>query len=88
LAHPAVSEAAVIAMSDEKWGERPLAVVVLKEGQSATQEELVDHLRPDFAKFWLPDAVEFVDEIPRTATGKFLKMQLREQFKDYTPSGG
>jgi fatty-acyl-CoA synthase len=86
MAHPAVSEAAVIAMSDEKWGERPLAVVVLKEGQSATQEELIDHLRPDFAKFWLPDAVEFVEEIPRTATGKFLKMKLREQFKDYTPA--
>ncbi|TCJ15300.1 fatty-acid--CoA ligase [Rubrobacter taiwanensis] len=86
MSHPAVAEAAVIAISDEKWQERPLAVVVLKDGQSATEEELIDYLRPRFAKFWLPDAVEFVDEIPRTATGKFLKMALREQFKDYTPA--
>ena len=83
MAHEAVAEAAVIAIPHEKWDERPLAIVVLKEGQEVTAEELLSHLEGDFAKWQLPDAVEFVDEIPRTATGKFLKMELREQFKDY-----
>ncbi|MCA1838557.1 MAG: AMP-binding protein, partial [Actinobacteria bacterium] len=83
MSHPAVSQAAVIAVSHEKWDERPLAVVVLKEGESVTEDELREHLEGDFAKWWLPDAYEFIDEIPQTATGKFLKMELREQFKDY-----
>jgi fatty-acyl-CoA synthase len=83
MGHEAVAEAAVIAIPHEKWDERPLAIVVLKEGQEVTAEELLSHLEGDFAKWQLPDAVEFVDEIPRTATGKFLKMELREQFKDY-----
>jgi fatty-acyl-CoA synthase len=83
MGHEAVAEAAVIAIPHEKWDERPLAVVVLKDGQEATAEDLLAHLEGDFAKWQLPDAVEFVDEIPRTATGKFLKMELREQFKDY-----
>jgi fatty-acyl-CoA synthase len=83
MGHEAVSEAAVIAIPHEKWDERPLAVVVLKEGADATPEELLSHLEGDFAKWQLPDAVEFVDEIPQTATGKFLKMKLREQFQDY-----
>ncbi|KIQ54427.1 long-chain fatty acid--CoA ligase [Meiothermus taiwanensis] len=90
MAHPAVKEAAVIAIPDPKWDERPLAVVVLKEGQSATPEELARFLEPRFAKWWLPDAYVFLDEIPRTSTGKFLKSRLREQFRDYktkaTPS--
>jgi fatty-acyl-CoA synthase len=80
MAHPAVSEAAVIAMPDEKWAERPLAVVVVKEGQSVTGDELRDHLAPKFAKWWLPDRFEFVDEIPKTSVGKFKKIALREQF--------
>jgi fatty-acyl-CoA synthase len=83
MGHEAVAEAAVIAIPHEKWDERPLAVVVLKEGQDATSEDLLSHLEDSFAKWQLPDAVEFVEEIPRTATGKFLKMELREQFKDY-----
>ena len=83
MGHEAVAEAAVIAIPHEKWDERPLAVVVLKEGQEATPEDLLSHLEGKFAKWQLPDAVEFVDEIPRTATGKFLKMKLREQFEDY-----
>jgi fatty-acyl-CoA synthase len=83
MGHQAVAEAAVIAIPHEKWDERPLAVVVLKEGQDATPDELLSHLEGDFAKWQLPDAVEFVDEIPRTATGKFLKMKLREQFENY-----
>ena len=84
MAHPAVSQAAVIAIPHEKWDERPLAVIVLKEGESTTADDLREHLEGDFARWWLPDAYEFVDEIPQTATGKFLKMKLREQFKDYT----
>ena len=83
MGHEAVAEAAVIAIPHEKWDERPLAVVVLKEGQDVDPEDLLSHLEGDFAKWQLPDAVEFVEEIPRTATGKFLKMELREQFKNY-----
>ena len=87
MAHPAVAEAAVIAMPDEKWAERPLAVCVLKEGESATPDELREFLAPQFAKWWLPDAFEFVDEIPKTAVGKFRKTALREQFaKQQTPA--
>jgi fatty-acyl-CoA synthase len=80
MAHPAVAEAAVIAIPDEKWMERPLAAIVLKEGQTATADELRDHLAPKFAKWWLPDRFEFVDEIPKTSVGKFKKTALREQF--------
>jgi fatty-acyl-CoA synthase len=83
MAHPKVAEAAVISVFHPKWAERPLAIVVLKQGQSATAEELKDFLKPKFATWWLPDAIEFVDSIPRTATGKFLKTALREQFKEY-----
>ena len=80
MAHPAVAEAAVIAIPDEKWAERPLAAVVLKDGASATAEELREFLAPNFAKWWLPDRFEFVPEIPKTAVGKFRKTALREQF--------
>jgi fatty-acyl-CoA synthase len=80
MAHPAVAEAAVIAMPDEKWSERPLAVVVLKEGQSVDADQLREFLAPKFVKWWLPDRFEFVDEIPKTAVGKFKKTALREQF--------
>ena len=86
MAHPSVAEAAVIAMPHEKWDERPLAAIVLAEGETVTEDDLRKHLENDFAKFWLPDAFEFVEEIPKTATGKFLKMALRDQFKNYTPS--
>jgi fatty-acyl-CoA synthase len=80
MGHPAVAEAAVVAVPDAKWQERPLAVVVLETGASATPDELRDHLAPSFAKWWLPDRFEFVDEIPKTAVGKFKKTALREQF--------
>jgi len=83
MGHPAVAEAAVIAIADAKWGERPLAAIVLKAGAVATPAELRDFLAPRFPKFWLPDAFAFVDAIPRTAAGKFLKSSLRERFKDY-----
>jgi fatty-acyl-CoA synthase len=84
MAHPAVSQAAVIAIPHEKWDERPLAAIVLKQGESTTEDELRAHLAAGFAKFWLPDAYEFVEAIPMTATGKFQKLKLREQFEGYT----
>ena len=83
MGHPAVLEAAVIAVPHPKWQERPLACVVLKEGAKATAAELKEFLATKFASWWLPDAIEFVREIPKTTTGKFQKTRLREQFKDY-----
>jgi fatty-acyl-CoA synthase len=80
MAHPAVSEAAVIAVPDDKWQERPLAAVVLKQGQTATADELREFLAPHFAKWWLPERFEFIEAIPKTGVGKFLKTALREQF--------
>jgi fatty-acyl-CoA synthase len=80
MGHPAVAEAAVIAIPDDQWGERPMAVVVLRDGAEATPDDLRGHLAKGFAKWQLPERVEFVDEIPRTATGKFKKIALREQF--------
>jgi fatty-acyl-CoA synthase len=85
MGHPAVAEAAVIAVPHAEWGERPLAVVVLKPGHEASAEHLRQHLAPSFAKWWLPDGVEFVDQIPRTATGKFLKSALRQRFGRGSP---
>jgi fatty-acyl-CoA synthase len=83
MAHPAVKEAAVIAANHPKWMERPLAVVVLKEGQKLSKEELRTHLKAKFADWWLPDGVAYLDEIPRTSTGKFLKTKLRDQYADW-----
>ncbi|HXY81113.1 MAG TPA: AMP-binding protein, partial [Gaiellaceae bacterium] len=80
MAHPAVSEAAVIAIPDAKWSERPLAAVVLREGATTNADELRAFLAPNFAKFWLPERFEFIDEIPKTSVGKFRKTALREQF--------
>ncbi len=81
MAHASVAEAAVIAIPDEKWSERPLACVVLKPGQQATPEQFGAHLRRHgFAKWQLPDRYEFIDAVPRTSTGKFWKMKLRERF--------
>jgi acyl-CoA synthetase (AMP-forming)/AMP-acid ligase II len=80
MAHPAVEEAAVIAVPDERWGERPLAVVVLREGVEAGPDALREHLAGDFAKWQLPERFEYMDALPRTATGKFKKTDLRERF--------
>jgi fatty-acyl-CoA synthase len=82
MGHPAVAEAAVVGVPHPKWQERPLAAVVLKDGQAATPEELRAFLGQQFAKWWLP-AVAFVPSIPRTSAGKFQKSALRQQFKDY-----
>ena len=83
MGHPAVKEAAVVAVQHPKWAERPVACVVLKDGAKATSEELLVYLEPLFAKFQLPDAFVFMQAIPRTAAGKFLKSALREQLKDF-----
>jgi fatty-acyl-CoA synthase len=80
MGHSAVAEAAVIAIPDDQWGERPMAVVVLKDGTDATADDMREHLAKGFAKWQVPERVEFIDEIPRTATGKFKKTALREQF--------
>jgi fatty-acyl-CoA synthase len=81
MAHPSIQEAAVIAVADAKWGERPLACVVLKSGKSATPDELRAHLGAQFANWQLPDRFEFLDAIPRTSTGKFWKVKLRERYR-------
>ncbi len=81
MAHPKVAEAAVIAVPHPKWDERPLAVVVLRPGEAATPDELLAYLEPGFAKWWLPDRIEFAAEIPRTSVGKFKKSVLREQYR-------
>jgi fatty-acyl-CoA synthase len=86
MGHAKVAEAAVIAVPHPKWDERPLAVVVLKPGQAATKEELLAFLEPNFAKWWLPDAIEFAKEIPRTSAGKFKKSVLRDQYKEHYQS--
>ena len=82
MAHPAVQEAAVIGIAHPKWDERPLAVIVLKPGASVDDDALRAFLAPRLAKFWLPEAFEFVAEIPRTSTGKMLKAALREKYRD------
>jgi fatty-acyl-CoA synthase len=86
MGHPKVAEAAVIAVPHPKWDERPLAVVVLKPGQTATKEEMLEYLAPHFAKWWLPDALEFISEIPRTSAGKFKKSALRDRYRDHYQS--
>ena len=80
MAHPAVAQAAVIAIPDGRWGERPLAVVALRGGATTSATELRAHLARDFAKWQLPDRFEFMAAIPCTATGKFKKTELRRQF--------
>jgi fatty-acyl-CoA synthase len=86
MAHDAVFEAAVVAVPHPKWQERPIACVVLKEGKTVTKEELYDFLRPQFTKWWLPDDIVFMKEIPKTSVGKFLKQKLREELKNYYSS--
>jgi fatty-acyl-CoA synthase len=80
MAHPAVQEAAVIAIPDAKWSERPLACIVLKPAQQVTPEQLREHLSKTFTKWQLPERYEFLETIPRTSTGKFWKVKLRERF--------
>ncbi len=81
--HPAIAEAAAIGMFHPKWDERPVLFCIRKEGQDCTAQDVIDYLKDHVAKWWLPDAVEFVDDIPHTATGKISKKDLRDRFADY-----
>ena len=83
LSHPEVLQAAVISIPHPKWQERPLLTIVRRQGSTLDGKTLLDHMRPKIASWWMPDAVEFLDEFPMTGTGKVQKMQLRERFKDY-----
>jgi fatty-acyl-CoA synthase len=87
MSHPDVLEAAVIAKPDERWAERPLCCVVLREGANATAPELVEHLRGRVAKWWLPDEFAFLDEIPKTSVGKFDKKVLRGDLSEGSLAG-
>ena len=84
IGHPAVASAAVIGIVHPKWDERPLLIVKLQPDSNLTRDELLDYFKGKVAKYCIPDDVQFVDDIPLGATGKILKTQLREQFKDYT----
>ena len=77
-------EAAVIGIRHPKWDERPLLIIIPKKGENPTREEILGYMDGKIAKWWMPDDVVFVNEIPHTATGKILKTALRDQFKDYT----
>jgi fatty-acyl-CoA synthase len=85
MSHPAVLEVAVIGVPDEKWGERPKAFVVLKSGAltsggaTAGEDELLEHVRAKIARYKAPKAIEFVEELPKTSTGKVQKFELREK---------
>ena len=87
MSHPAVLEAAVIGIPDEKWGERPKAFVVLAPGRAPTEDELIDHVKSKIARYKAPKDVEIVDELPKTSTGKVQKFELREkEWADEGPS--
>ena len=83
IGHPDVAEAAVIGVRHSRWDERPLLVVVRKPGREPAKEAILGFMEGKVAKWWMPDDVAFVDEIPHTATGKIQKTTLREQFRDY-----
>ena len=83
VGHPAVAEACVIGVLHKKWDERPILLVVKVEEQEITKEDILDYLKDKVAKFWLPDEVVFVKELPHTATGKLLKTNLREEYKEF-----
>jgi fatty-acyl-CoA synthase len=83
MGHPAVAEAAVIGVAHPKWTERPLLIVIKAEGEDVSKEEMLGYFDGKIAKWWTPDDVVFVDEIPHTATGKIKKIELRKQFADY-----
>jgi len=80
---PGVAEAAAIGVHHPKWDERPLLLVVRKEGSDVSAEEIQAHLSDHVAKWWLPDEILFVENLPHTATGKLLKTALREQYRDH-----
>jgi len=83
MAHPKVAEAAVVGMHHPKWQERPVAFVVVRDGEQLTKDEVLEFLDGRVAKWWMPDDVVFIDEVPKTSVGKFSKKDLRAQFADY-----
>ena len=83
MTHPAISQAAAVPARHPKWDERPLLVIVKKKGAEVSKDDVLKHLEGKIAKWWMPNDVVFVEEIPHTATGKIQKMDLREQFKDF-----
>jgi fatty-acyl-CoA synthase len=83
IAHPAIAEAAVIGVKHPKWDERPIVVAVKKPGAEVSKDELLKFYQGKVAKWWMPDDVVFVNELPHTATGKLSKLTLRQQLKDY-----
>ena len=83
MGHPAVAEAAVIGIAHPKWTERPLLVIVKAEGQDVSKDELLAYYEGKIARWWTPNDVVFVDELPHTATGKVKKIELRRQFAEY-----
>jgi len=83
VAHPAIAEAAVIGVKHPKWDERPIVVAVKKAGQEVSRDDLLRFYEGKIAKWWMPDDVVFVPELPHTATGKLSKLTLRQQMKDY-----
>jgi fatty-acyl-CoA synthase len=87
MAHPQIREAAVIAIPDPKWSERPLACVVLEEDAELSKQDVLDFLAPKVAKWQLPDDVVFIDEVPKTSVGKFSKKTLRDRFADHVVGG-
>jgi fatty-acyl-CoA synthase len=86
MSHPAVLEACVIAVPNGEWGERPLALIVFREGAQATPQELTRHIAPHFPKWWLPDGIVSVKEVAKTSVGKFAKGTLRAQYADWKPA--
>jgi fatty-acyl-CoA synthase len=86
MAHPDVAEAAVIGLPDQKWGERPVACVVAKDGASLSAEDVKQFLNGRVAKWWIPERVELIDEVPKTSVGKFSKKDLRARFEEEAAS--
>jgi fatty-acyl-CoA synthase len=86
IGHPAIAEAAVIGVASEKWTERPLLIAVKSNDHEASKDEILSFFKGKIAKWWIPDDVVFIEEIPHTATGKIKKTALREQFSDYQSS--
>ena len=83
VGHPSVAEACVIGVLHKKWDERPILLIVKADNQEVSKEDILNFLKEKVAKFWLPDDVIFVKELPHTATGKLLKTNLREEYKEY-----
>jgi fatty-acyl-CoA synthase len=83
VGHPDVAEAAVIGIAHPKWDERPLLIVIPKKDRKPSKDDILNFMQGKVAKWWMPDDVVFVEEIPHTATGKIQKITLREQFRSY-----